>query len=256
MPKRYFSLPYDSGHRAVRMGAGPLRLIEALGVEATEIEPASEFRAEIKTTFELYRALATQVAESSDFPIVFSGHCGAATAVAAALGVDDLALLWFDAHGDYNTPDTSDTGFLDGMCLAILTGRGWKGLAKTIPHFAPLDPRRVVHCGARDWSPGEREALLDDGVRVARTADDVSFDSIVDAKRILIHIDVDVLDPQFGRANHYACDGGLSPDDLLRLIARARERFEIVGLVIAAYAPECDPEGRIVETVKRIVAAV
>jgi arginase len=252
---RYFSLPYDSGHRGVRMGAGPLTLIEALGVEATEIKPATDFRAEIKTTFELYRALATRVAESGEFPIVFSGHCGAAMAVASALGVDDLALLWFDAHGDYNTPDTTDTGFLDGMCLAVLTGRAWKGLARTIPHFAPLNPRRVIHCGARDWSPGEREALLADGVRVARTANDVSFDGI-DAKRILIHIDVDVLDPQFGRANHYACDGGLSPDDLLGLIEKAKARFTIAGLVIAAYAPECDPEGKIVETVKRLVAAV
>ena len=237
------------------MGAGPLRLVEALGVEAVEIEPATEFRSEIKTTFELYRALAERVAESAEVPVVFSGHCGAATAVASGVGVDDLALLWFDAHGDYNTPDTTDTGFLDGMCLAVLTGRGWKKLARTIPGFAPLDPRRVVHCGARDWSPGEREALLDDGVRLARTADEVSFDGIA-GTRILIHLDVDVLDPRFGRANHYACDGGLSPDDVLRVIELAKQRFTVAGLVVASYAPECDPEGRIVEIVKRVVASV
>jgi arginase len=148
LAKRFFSVPYDSGHRGVRMGAGPLRLVEALGIEADEIEPATEFRSEIKTTFELYRALAARVAESAEVPVVFSGHCGAATAVASGVGVDDLALLWFDAHGDYNTPDTTDTGFLDGMCLAVLTGRGWKKLARTIPGFAPLDPRRVVHSTA------------------------------------------------------------------------------------------------------------
>ena len=251
---RFFSLPYDSGHRAVRMGNGPLRLVEALGVDATEIAPASAWRAEIRTSFELYRALATAIAESNDFPVVFSGNCGSAIAVASALGTNDLALVWFDAHGDYNSPDTTDTGFLDGMGLRILTGNAWKNLANTIPGFAPLDPKRVVHCGARDWSPGEREALLDDEVRVARHANDATFDGI-DAKRVLIHIDCDVLDPRFGRANPYACDGGLSPDELLNVIERAKSRFEIAGLVIASYDPSCDPEGRIVETVRRVIDA-
>ena len=252
---RYFSLPYDSGHRGLRMGAGPLRLTDALGLDTTEIEPASEWRAEIRTTFELYRALASRVAESDELPVVFSAHCGAAMAVACGVGVDDLALLWFDAHGDYNTPDTTDTGFLDGMMLAVLTGRGWTRLAHTIPGFAALDPRRVVHCGARDWSPGEREALIEDGVRVARTADEVSFDGI-DATRLLIHIDVDVIDPRFGRANPYACDGGLTPDELLHVLEVAKSRFEVAGLVIASYDPSCDADGKIVDTVKRVVAAI
>ncbi len=254
MPTRFFSLPYDSGHRGVRMGAGPLRLAEALNVEVTEIEPASEWRAEIRTTFELYRNLAAAIAPG-DLPVVFSGHCGAAGAVAAAAGVDGLALVWFDAHGDYNTPDTTDTGFLDGMFLSVLTGRSWKSIARTIPRFAPLDPKRVVHCGGRDWSPGEREAMLADEVRVARSAAEVSFDGI-DAKRILIHLDVDALDPRFGRANSYACDGGLSPDDLLSVIERAKSRFEIAGLVIAAYDPSCDPEAQIVTAVRRVIDAI
>jgi arginase len=254
MARRYFSLPYDSGHRAVRMGNGPLRLVEALNVEATEIAPASEWRAEIRTTFELYRALAGAIKESGDVPVVFSGNCGSAIAVASALGTDDLALIWFDAHGDYNSPDTTDTGFLDGMGLRILTGGAWTKLARTIPGFAPLDPKRVVHCGARDWSPGEREALLEDEVRVARTADEATFDGI-DATRILIHIDADVIDPRFGRANPYACDGGLSPDELLSVLERAKSRFEIAGLVVASYDPSCDPEGCIVEVVRRVVDA-
>lgn len=254
MQTRYYSLPYDSGHRGLRMGGGPLRLTEALGVDATEIEPATEWRSEIKTTFELYRGLAAAI-QPDELPVVFSGNCGAAIAVAAAAGVDDLALLWFDAHGDYNTPDTTDTGFLDGMGLAILTGKTWKGLARTIPRFAPLDPKRVVHCGARDWSPGEREALLADEVKVARTADEATFDGI-DATRILIHIDVDVIDPRYGRANPYACDGGLSPDELLSVIERARSRFDVAGLVVASYDPSCDPEGRIVEVVRSVIDAV
>lgn len=245
---RFFTLPYDSGHRGLRMGAGPLHLVQRLGVEAEEMVPASEWRSEIKTSFELYRALAARLAESDEFPVILSGHCGAAIGAAAGLGADSI--LWFDAHGDYNTPDTTDTGFLDGMCLAVATGRCWRGIARTIPGFTPIDPRRVIHVGARDWSPGEREALLHDGVRLS-----ADFDGF-DAQRLLVHVDLDVIDSRYGRANHFACEGGPSPDDVLRVIATARERFPIVGLVLASYDPSCDQDGRIADAALRIIQAL
>lgn len=262
---RYFTLPYDSGYKGLRMGAGPSRFIETLGVQAEEIAPASEWRAEIKTTFELYRALADRVHEAvqlGDFPVVFSGNCGAAIGAAAGIGTEDLAILWFDAHGDYNTPDTTDTGYLDGMGMAILAGRCWKAIAGTIPRFAPIASRRMVHVGARDYSPGEREALLNDvwlvePLNLRETTIAPIFDAVrADASRILVHIDVDVLDPRFGRANHYAVDGGLSPDDVLRVIELAAKRFTIAGLVIASYDPSYDPEGRIADIGAAIVRSL
>ena len=244
---RYFTLPYDCGQRGLRMGAGPLRLVEALGVEAEELAPASPYPQENRTSFELYRALASRIAASDEFPVIFSGHCGASIGAAAGLGAGDLAILWFDAHGDYNTPDTTDTGFLDGMCLAVATGRCWHTLARTIPGFTPIDPRRVVHVGARDFSPGEREALVRDGVRLGP-----DFDGI-DATRILVHVDLDVIDTRYGRANAYACEGGLSPDEVLDVIAQARSRFTIAALVLASYDPSCDTDGRIAQAATRIV---
>ena len=247
---RYFTLPYDCGQRGLRMGAGPLRIARDLGVEAEEIAPETAYPQEIRTSFELYRALASRVRESGDFPVVLSGHCGASIGVAAGLGADDLAILWFDAHGDYNTPETTDTGFLDGMCLAVATGRCWHNLAHTIPGFTPVDPRRVIHSGSRDYSPGEREALVRDGVRM--TPDFAG----IDAKRLLVHVDLDVLDPRYGRANRYAVDGGLSSDDVLQIIDSAREHFTIAGLTIASYEPDGDEDGRIADAAVRIVRAV
>ena len=247
---RYFAVPYDSGFKGLRMGAGPLRIARELGVEVEEIHPASEWRAEIRTTFELYRALAARIREAGDFPVVFSGNCGASIAVAAGIGTDDLAVLWFDAHGDYNTPETSPSGFLDGMCLGILTGRCWKTMAATIPNFAPVPPSRTIHLGSRDYSPGEREALLADGVTM-----EPKFDAI-DAKRVLVHVDLDVIDTSFGRANPFAVGGGLSPDDVLNAIELASERFEIAALVLASYDPSCDEDGRIAAIAARITARV
>lgn len=250
---RYFTLPYDSGHRGLRMGAGPLHLREKLGVDAMEIAPASPYTAEIKTSFELYRALAARIGESDEFPVVFSGHCGASIGAAAGLGADDLAILWFDAHGDYNTPDTTDTGFLDGMCLAVATGNCWRGIASTIPGFTPIDPRRVVHVGSRDYSPGEREALLRDGVHMPQLDEVPDALAAVDAKRILVHVDLDVIDARYGRANAFACEGGLSPDEVLHVLELARERFAFAGLVLASYDPSCDGDGRIAAAAGRIV---
>jgi len=247
---RYFTVPYDSGHKGLRMGAGPWRLAQELGIEPEEIEPASAFRREITTAFELNRALATRVREAEDFPVVLSGNCGSSIGAAAGVGTEKLAVLWFDAHGDYNTPDTSDSGFLDGMCLSVLTGRSFHNLAKTIPGFAPVPPSRTIHVGSRDYSPGEREALIADGVRMEPRFDDI------DAERVLVHVDLDVIDPQYGRANGFAVDGGLSPDDVLRVVEQARERFPLAALVLASYDPSCDPEGKIAAIGARIVRAI
>jgi arginase len=235
------------------MGAGPLHLREKLGVDAEEITPASPYPQEVKTSFELYRALASRIRERDDFPVVFSGHCGASIGAAAGLGTEDLAILWFDEHVDYNTPDTTDTGFLDGMCLAVATGNCWHGLAATIPGFAPVDPHRVVHVGSRDYSPGEREALLRDGVQMPALADVASALAAVDAKRILVHVDLDVIDARYGRANHFACEGGLSPDELLHVLELARDRFPFAGLVLASYDPSCAGDARIAAAAERIV---
>lgn len=211
MTPRFFAVPYDSGYERQRMGNGPARIARALGVEAEEILSERVFKTEATTAFELNRMLADRVRDAvamGDFPIVFSGNCGGAIGTAAGVGCDDLAAIWFDAHGDYNTPDTTETGFLDGMSMAVLNGRCWKGIASAIPRFTPLAPSRTMHLGARDYSPGERDALLDDGVwlveplNLRETVVGPMLDAMRgQATRVLIHVDLDVIDPRFGAAN-------------------------------------------------------
>lgn len=241
------------------MGAGPLRLVQELGLEAERIDAPGPFRAEIGTAFMLYRTLAAKIAASEDFPVVLSGNCGAAIGAAAGVGTDDLGVVWFDAHGDYNTPDTTDTGFLDGMAMSILTGRCFHSLARSIPGFTRVPPRRTIHVGARDYSPGERQALLDDGVALVEPSDLDEIERRLDAldvRRVLIHVDLDVLDPRYGRANHFAVDGGLSPEDIHRVIAAAMARYPLAGLVLASYDPAGDGDGRVAAVGAVIVRAV
>ena len=117
MEIRLLLVPYDSGQRNVRMGAGPEHLRaaglaerlakEGREVDAQTIEPASmNWRAEVQTSFELMRAVAEQVRASrvaGRFPIVLSGNCLSAIGVIAGLGAG-TGVLWIDAHGDLNAP--------------------------------------------------------------------------------------------------------------------------------------------------------
>jgi arginase len=263
---RYFIVPYDSGHRAKRMGAGPLRLAEELGVETHAIESQMSFPREITTAFELYATLSQSVHEcvaAGDFPIVFSGNCGAVNGLAAGVGVERLAVLWFDAHGEFMTPETTTSGFLDGMPLSILTGRCFTRLAATIPWFRPLPCSRTMLVGSRSYSAGERDELWSSGVPLLEpstltepNADRWLAAMQMEADRLLVHVDLDVLDPSHGRANEFAEDGGLSPEDILRVIEIARRRFPIVALELASYDPACDEDGRVARIGARIVRAV
>ncbi|HVN53063.1 MAG TPA: arginase family protein [Anaerolineaceae bacterium] len=223
-----FQVPYDSGRRDERMGAGPGHLLDrglanylrAHGhmVWISEIESSDPFPSEIKTSFELYRQLGAQVREGLDqgrLPLVLSGNCSAALGGIAgwegATGCD-LGILWLDAHGDFNTPDISPSGFLDGMGLATAAGLGWKSLALSIPGFRPVLPERIVHLGGRDFDRDEEALLRQQGVALV-TAPQVrenglaeSLEPALDRLRrsvrdVYLHLDLDGLDPLETPAN-------------------------------------------------------
>ena len=180
-------LPYVSAHRDERMGAGPNALV-AGGLHSrleqrghcvhrvVSIEPPAEsWRAEIRTAFELAAALTTAVRATRDagrFPLVLTGNCGPAALGTMAALPDGTPVLWADEHGDFNTPETTTGGFLDGMALATLTGRCWTQLARAqIPGHMPVAEEHVWLLGARDLDPAEADALRHSAInRIAADA--------------------------------------------------------------------------------------
>src|SRR5215213_1244107 len=135
MKVQVIQVPYDSGHRNVRMGAGPghfiqngaAQLLQSCGydVDVTGIETETPFQAEIKTAFELCRLLARRVREAyalGVFPLVLSGNCNSSLGTLGGLDSSDLGMIWFDAHGDFNNPETRESSFFDGMGMSIATG--------------------------------------------------------------------------------------------------------------------------------------
>lgn len=273
-------VPYDSGHRNLRMGGGPEHLIdnglaqvlEAAGHEVS-VEPVefeAEFRAEVQTQFALYASLSKRVTQARDhgkFPLILSGNCGATVGVIAGARTDRLGVIWFDAHGEFNTPETTTTGFLDGMGLAIATGQCWKKLALFIPGFRPLPGANILHIGGRDFDSGEREMLEQtgaavlDAASVEQTGMRAAMDSAIPAflrnvGEAHIHIDLDALDPKETPANGWLTEGGLSVEDVSEAIQSIQENLKITSATIASFDPHYDTHGKTLQASFKLIKQV
>jgi arginase len=275
MEIRLLLVPYDSGQRNVRMGAGPEHLcasgikqhLAAQGhtVDIEIIEPASaNWRAEVQTSFELMRAVSEHVRrtrEARRFPVVLAGNCNTAIGVLAGLGAR-TGVVWLDAHGDFNTPQTTMSGFLDGMTLATATGRCWTEMARTIQGFEPVPDEAVVLLGARDLDPGEEAALARSKViRLSAEAATIGIQSVLQSlsqemAQFYLHLDLDALDPTEGRANSYSARGGFSSTDLLALLSAIARDLPIKALTIAGYDPSYDKDGAVCRVALNAVATV
>jgi arginase len=280
-------VPYDSGHFNERMGRGPLhfrengigRQLRASGHEPGEtvLDVTRAFPTEVGTSFAIYRALAERVcdvAAGGAFPLVFAGNCGSSlgtvSGIRAATPNDssDLGVIWLDAHADFNTPDSTTTGFLDGTVLAALAGKCWHALAASIRGFRPVSDEHIVLVGARDIDDGEERVLAASRVmrveapamqaRGAHAALDASLAALAQrVSRVYLHIDLDVHEPSEAQANQYPVSGGLSAAvvrDLVRVVA---ERFTIDAAALTSYDPSCDSRmlGVGLELVRAIAAA-
>jgi arginase len=282
-----FAVPYDSGHRSLRMGAGPEHLLSnrmagvlaATGreIRSEVLQPTSPFRAEIATAFELFGMLAKRVHEataSGSFPLVLSGNCNATVGVIAGLAgaspkeTEEVGLIWFDGHADFNTPETTTSGFLDGMGLAIAVGHCWTQMVRTVPAFRAVREKNVVLIGSRGATPVEKERLWaskatlmeEQSVRAlgAQGALGPALNAMSGrVRRVHVHLDLDVLDPEaVDPANEFAPEGGLRVEEVEACIRAIRERLEVTSATVASYDPSFDHEGRVLRAGIALVRAL
>jgi arginase len=266
------TVSYDSSHRDLRMGQGPTRLVGSGAVRRLEqagsivthepIEPTANFRAEIATSFELCRLISASVREArsaGQFPLVLSGNCNAAIGTVTGLG-EGAGVLWFDAHADCETPDTTTSGFLDGMGLATLLGRCWRGQTATIPGFCPLSVGCVAFVGTRQISEAERGLIGESDIPIV-SVEDVRRVGVAEAlspvlnrlrqraRQLYLHIDVDVHDPEsVAPANGYAEPGGLTADEVREAIVVAKRAIPVTAAGMASFDPDYDADGRMLGT--------
>jgi arginase len=255
-----FTVAYDSGHYRARMGRGPDHLYESglkplltrLGhtFRHEEITVSDSHPAEIKTAFALCRTIAERVSANQSegyLPILLSGNCNAAVGAISGCGSQNTGVIWLDAHGESTTPDTTSSGFLDGMGISVLTGQSWRKLALTIPGFSPVPGERILLVGSRDLETDEIELLNRVGVtRIVGTEDQgssvASFAHKVDG--VYLHLDLDVLDPSEAIANQWTPTGGLTIEAVKQIVKSIQRNTRIKGFGIASYDPEVDRDGR------------
>ncbi|KXX79656.1 Arginase [Madurella mycetomatis] len=265
------SSPYHLGLPNVGPGAGPTYLLsrglaaslKALGIPLHEVEIEApnpgQFEGEIGRSFEVLRRTAKLVAQArrgASFPII----------LAASSEPEEIGCVWFDAHDDFNTPDTVISGYFDSMAIAMLAGQCWRGLLATVAGHQPMDLARLVHVGMRDVTEVERTRVLEAGFDVvwgnqaaAGLAAEAKVDFVgglgraLERKKLgptMVHLDLDCLDSSLGKVNKFASPRGLFEEDLYGCLEKTVTLAEPLTLTVASFDPSCDEQGA--ETIAKI----
>ena len=248
-------VPHVLGREGAGMGAGPLALAEeaasAVGADrVVRIGLSEPFGNEVAACFDLNRQVAGAVAaarERGALPVVLTGNCLTQQAVVAGLGSPPPALVWLDAHADFHTPETTESGFLDGGALSMTVGDCWTALCATVPGFSPVPARQILLVGVRDVEAAERERLEASELRELPAGEVGELASRwPPGDRVSLHLDLDVLDPAHGRANAFAVGPGIAPDELADVVVTAAARG-LAAVTVSAYDPAFDAGGGVRE---------
>ena len=175
-----------------------------------------------------------------------------------------VGMLWLDAHPDFNTPETTRSGSLGGMPVAVATGRALHRMRRDAKLDPALPDERVVMGGVRLTDPLEQELL--DSSRIQQVSvDDLRrrspalfaqldrLDRISD--KLYIHIDLDVLDPREVRHHQNAVPGGPSSEELATLFEEIFRRYPKAAAIGFATIPATDENGLSIAAVNRMIAA-
>lgn len=198
----------------------------------------------------LCHILADEVAavrSEGNLPVVMAGDCTSSIGVVAGLQRDtpDFTLAWFDAHGDFNTHETTPSGFIGGMPLAMLCGRGEQTIvegagAKTHPEG------NIILTDARDLDPGETEAVAASALNhIPNIADLASLD--LPQKPLYIHLDCDVLSLADLTAVSYPAKGGATLETIEAALSHLADSGQVAALSVCLWNPEMDGPDRTAE---------
>ncbi len=244
-------LGFGAGHSGSELGVNAMRLtrfrglslaehIQRLGIQVTDHGDVAIVRPSTAGQGENPKHLAEMIASSTgiasslsamlkagEFPIILGGDHAIAIATFSAIAThyrendSEIGLIWFDAHADINTPETSPSGNIHGMPLASILGHGDKQLTDFLGWSPKLDPKYLAHIGARDVDPGERGMIEKLGLRDQFfTMSDIDkrgmADCVEDAVAIAsqapggyaVTFDVDMIDPRFAPGSGTLVRGG------------------------------------------------
>ena len=222
--------------------------------QVIEIElPSGEKQARMAVLYEsLANAVATAVS-AGNRPVSIAGDCCTTVGVVAGLQRAGLSpnLLWLDAHGDFNTWITTPSGFLGGMPLAMLVGKGEQTLLDALG-LRPLPESSVWLSDARDLDPGEKLLLADSDVTLLPDAA-LLLENRLPPGPIYVHFDTDIINLADAPAMNYPAAGGPSLQTLRQVFQRLADSGQVTAVSVSTWNPELDENGRSQQTVMALL---
>jgi arginase len=262
MRPHVISVPYRYDRFEEGLGLGPSRLLEiGLAARAASVHQAileDADRDDDRTAVNigiLGRSTASLVARAraaGESVLVVAGDDTAAVGVVAGLQASDgasraLGIVWIDAHGDFNTPDTSYSGILAGMPLAVLAGLAGPRWREAAGIESPVPVERMVLVGARDLDRAEEELIRAHDLQRVSVEEVRKGDGLAGplarltstCELLYVNIDMDVLNPHLTPSATTQSEGGFELDelsDILRTVLKT-------GLVAAVTLTSLNPLG-------------
>ncbi len=282
------TVPYRYDERGEGLGAGPDALLgaglpeqlRAAGIDVTgpheaHLDPA--LRQEGRTAVNIGRLgadtarLVAAARRNGDGILVLAGDDTAAIGVvsgleqAAGAGVA-IGVVWVDAHGDFNTPETSFSGILAGMPVAILAGLAgplWRDAAGLA---TPVATGNIILAGVRELDEKEEELIRSTDVQVipaSELCDGDDFAQAIDrlargCTLLYLHVDLDVLDPRFVPSASTPSANGLSVDELVEAMAKVMQTGKVAAVAISSLNPGAGARGErsVASAMKTIAGAL
>lgn len=268
-------VPYTMGDERPGSSKGPERLVQAgtakliaskgLKVSMEGVDRGEPFRDSGNASLIVCKRLAPIVSRAiaaQQFPLLLAGGCDVSKGILSGFEHSQCGVVWFDAHGDFNTPETTTTGYFDGMSLAIVTGRCYRDYWEQIGNSAPISESLVLMLGVRDLDPAEGERLERSAVQVVRWQEgkpqaDVQAALETLATRVpevYLHIDMDSLDSQVAPGVTFdAVPGGLSLMDMEEGILGVFARFRVRAATLSVFNPDRDQDDKTLKAGLRII---
>ena len=207
----------------------------------------------------LHEAVADAVAQATR-PLVLSGDCPTARGILAGLQRrhQDLAVVWLDAHGDFNNPEISISGYIGGMALAMLTDRTPE-LFGDVLGLRPVADTNVVLADARDLDPAEGDALSASGVRRVPADPAAITSALVGLGRtpVYLHLDIDVVDSTQVPGARFPSGPGPSLTQIEECLTAACATANVVAAcIVCAWLPDHVSNQTTRETITRLAGAL
>ncbi len=243
------------GHKVVDFGDIDVMIAETQKVGATKLR----YKAPILAACEELRKQVERSLGETRLPLVLGGdHSIAIGSVAGssnhhARQNESIGLIWFDAHGDANTPETTPSGNIHGMSLAVSLGLGDPDLVNLGGRAPKVHPSNTVLIGARDLDPGERTTLKKSGVTVytMRDIDERGMKEVVDEAMAIasdgtagIHLsfDLDVVDPEDAPGTGTPVWGGITYREAHLAMELLSDRATIIAVDLVEVNPVIDSQ--------------